>query len=210
MKAPISGRVGRAEITVGNLVQAGASPPLLTSIVSNDGIYADFDVDEQTYLQNVRNRATTADQEHRIPVEMTLQGDTGHVYRGTIESFDNRIDTGTGTIRARARFSNDDLALVPGMFASVRLAAASTSNAMLVPDDAVGTDQSKRFVFVVGHDRKADFREVKLGEEVNGERVVLAGLKSGETIVVDGLQRVQPGAVLAPHLAEPRRQFASN
>lgn len=207
VKAPISGRVSRAEITVGNLVQTSPAP-LLTTIVSDNGIYADFDVDEQTYLQSVRAHATTADQEHKIPVELSVQGDNGHVYKGTIESFDNKIDTGTGTIRARARFANEDGALVPGMFASVKLASAANSTVMLVPDDAIGSDQSKRFVFVVGQDRKAAFREVTLGQDVNGERVVLSGLQPREKIIVDGVQRVQPGAVVEPHLAGPK--LASN
>jgi multidrug efflux system membrane fusion protein len=200
VKAPISGRVSRAEITVGNLVQT-TTPPLLTSIVSDDGIYADFDVDEQTYLQSVRAHATTAAQEQKIPVEMTVQGDTGHTYQGTIESFDNQIATGTGTIRARARFANADGSLIPGMFVSVKLASATASRVILVPEDAVGNDQSKRFVFVVGHDHKATFREVVLGQEVGGNRVVLSGLHSGERIIVDGLQKIAPGADVDPHFA---------
>ena len=200
VKAPISGRAGRAEITVGNLVQAGANAPLLTSIVSDDGIYADFEVDEQTYLRSIHDHATTAGQEQHIPVALTVQGDD-HTYEGTIESFDNRISTGTGTIRARARFANADRSLVPGMFATVRLAGASDSRVLLVPEDAVGNDQSKRFVYVVGQGNKALFREVALGQSVGGERVVLSGLKSGERIVVDGLQRLQPGAVVAARFA---------
>jgi multidrug efflux system membrane fusion protein len=200
VKAPISGRVGRAEITVGNLVQAGANAPLLTSIVSDDGIYADFEVDEQTYLRSIHDHATTAGQEQRIPVELTVQGDS-RIYEGTIESFDNKISTGTGTIRARARFANADRSLMPGMFVTVRLAGAANSRVLLVPEDAVGNDQSKRFVYVVGQGNKALFREVTLGQSVGGARVVLSGLKSGERIVVDGLQRLQPGAVVAARFA---------
>lgn len=200
VKAPIDGRVGRAEITVGNLVQTTPAP-LLTTIVSNDGIYADFDVDEQTYLRTVRAHATTLEQEKKLPVQLTLPGDAAHTYDGAIESFDNRIETGTGTIRARAHFANTDGALVPGMFVSVRLWAATPSNAILVPEDAVGSDQSKRFVFVVTPGHKADYREVALGQEMDGKRVVLSGLHSGERIIVDGVQRVQPGAAVDPHLA---------
>jgi|HubBroStandDraft_5_1064220.scaffolds.fasta_scaffold21488_2 multidrug efflux system membrane fusion protein len=200
VKAPIDGRVGRAEITVGNLVQTTPAP-LLTTIVSNDGIYADFDVDEQTYLRSVRAHAATLEQEKKLPVQLTLPGDTAHTYDGAIESFDNRIETGTGTIRARARFANMDGALVPGMFVSVRLWAATPSNAILVPEDAVGSDQSKRFVFVVTPGHKADYREITLGQEMDGKRVVLSGLHSGERIIVDGVQRVQPGASVEPHLA---------
>jgi multidrug efflux system membrane fusion protein len=211
VKAPISGRVSRAEITVGNLVQLSPSAPLLTSIVSDDGIYADFEVDEQTYVRSVHSHATTAGQEEKIPVAMAVQGDSGHVYNGAIESFDNRIDTSTGTIRARARFANEDGALVPGMFVSVKLASATDSNVMLVPEDAVGNDQSKRFVFVVGNDRKAAFREVTLGQDVDGNRVVLSGLRPGEEIIVDGLAHVQPGAVVSPHFASlaSNRKLAS-
>jgi len=200
VKAPITGRVGRAEITVGNLVQT-QSAPLLTTIVSNDGIYADFEVDEQTYLRSVRAYAATVAQEQKLPVQLTLQGDATHVYDGMIESFDNKIETGTGTIRARARFANTDGALVPGMFVSVRLWAAEPSKTILVPDDAIGSDQSKRFVFVVTPTHKADYREVALGQEMDGKRVVLSGLRSGEKIIVDGVQRVQPGAPVEPHLA---------
>ncbi len=127
-----------------------------------------------------------------------------------IESFDNRIETGSGTIRARARFANTDGALVPGMFVSVRLWAAGPSKTILVPEDAVSSDQSKRFVFVVtpgGH--TADYREVVLGQEMDGKRVVLSGLHSGDRIIVDGVQRVQPGAAVDPHLAGPGK-LASN
>jgi multidrug efflux system membrane fusion protein len=212
VKAPITGRVGRAEIQIGNLVQTETgTSPLLTSIVSNDGIYADFDVDEQTYLENVRARAKTTDQESKIPVELTVQGDNGHVYKGMIESFDNKISTSTGTIRARARFANEDGSLIPGMFVSVRLASAADSKVVLVPEDAIGNDQSKRFVFVVGRDHKASFREVALGAEVGGDRVVTSGLHSGEHIIVDGLQKVQPGAVVAEHFADAsaERKYAA-
>jgi multidrug efflux system membrane fusion protein len=206
VKAPIDGRVSRAEITVGNLVQAGVNAPLLTSIVSNDGIYADFDVDEQTYLQSIRAHAATLGQEQRIPVQLSLQGDNGHVYQGTIESFDNKIATGTGTIRARARFANTDGALIPGMFVTVRLANAIDSKVLLVPDEAVQNDQSKRYVYVVGADRKAVFREIALGQEVEGRRIVTAGLHPGERIIVDGLQRVQPGAVVDARLTTAQAQ----
>jgi len=211
VKAPIAGRVGRAEVTVGNLVQTTPTPPVLTNIVSSNGIYADFEVDEHTYLQSVRNRARTAQQEQQIPVELSAQGDSDHIYKGQIESFDNRIDTGTGTIRARARFANEDGALIPGMFVSVRLASSANSNVLLVPEDAVGSDQSKRFVFVVGRDHKADFREVALGPDVNGERVVVSGLHGGEHVIVGGLQKVQPGAVVDDRLAAdmPPRKLAS-
>ena len=196
VKAPIGGRVSRAEITLGNRVQAGAGAPLLTSIVSNDGIYADFEVDEQTYLQSIRAHADTPAKERQVRVEVTAQGDEGHPYKGTIQSFDNRIDPASGTIRARARFDNRDNALVPGMFVSVRLASSSESAVLLVPERAIGTDQSKRFVYVVGDDNKVVYREVRLGQQARGERIVLAGVRPGDRVIVDGVQHVRPDATV--------------
>jgi multidrug efflux system membrane fusion protein len=196
VKAPISGRVSRAEITLGNLVQVTTGAPLLTSIVSADGIYADFDVDEQTYIRNIHAHAGTQADQQKIAVELTLAGDDGHVYKGFIQSFDNRISTGSGTIRARARFENTDGALVPGMFVSVRLANADDSSVLMVPERAIGTDQSKKFVFVADKDNKATFREVTPGQSVDGQRVVLSGLQPGERVIVDGIQHIAPGALV--------------
>jgi multidrug efflux system membrane fusion protein len=192
VKAPIAGRVSRAELTVGNLVQAGANAPLLTSIVSVDSIYADFDVDEATYIKSVRAHANTTEEERQIPVELRVQGDSGPAYKGTIYSFDNRINPASGTIRARARFANDDHTLVPGMFAAIRLASASEDKAILVPSRAIGNNQSKKFVYVAGDDNKVAYREVTLGKQVDGQRIVLSGLQGGDRVIVDGLQHVRP------------------
>jgi multidrug efflux system membrane fusion protein len=208
IKAPISGRISRAEITQGNLVgSATTAPPLLASIVSDDGVYADFEVDEATYLNNLRGRAAGADQQQKIPVELQVQGDSGHIYHGVIESFDNHIDAGSGTIRARARFANEDGSLIPGMFVSVQMGSGELDNALLVPERAIGNDQSKRFVFVVDRNSKAEYRPVTLGAEVDGKRVVTTGLKSGDDVILDGLQRLGPGA---PVTATSLRQTASN
>jgi len=196
VKAPINGRVSRAEITLGNRVQAGAGAPVLTSIVSNDGIYADFEVDEQTYLRQIRTHADTPAKEHQVRVEVMVQGDESHPYRGTIQSFDNRIDPASGTIRARARFDNKEGTLVPGMFVAVRLASSGESAELLVPERAIGTDQSKRFVYVVGDGNKVVYREVKLGQESRGERIVLAGVRPGDRVIVDGVQHVRPEAAV--------------
>jgi multidrug efflux system membrane fusion protein len=198
VKAPISGRLSRAEITLGNLVQSGQNAPVLTSIVSNDGIYADFDVDEQTYLQSVHPDADNQDKEHRIPVQLTLQGDDKTHYAGTIYTFDNRLNTATGTIRARAKFDNKDGKLVPGMFVTVKLGSGSKSDVLVVPDRAVGNDQNKKFVFVVGEDNKVAYREVALGRDIGGQRIVLTGLNPGDRVVVDGIQHVQPDAKVDP------------
>jgi membrane fusion protein, multidrug efflux system len=193
VKAPISGRISRPELTVGNLVQSAPNAPLLASIVSNDGIYADFEVDEQTYLNTVHARAETAADEQQLPVEMTLQGAEGRVYKGTVYSFDNKIDTSSGTIRARAKFDNADGSLVPGMFVSVRLGAGDHRNAITVPERAIVADLNKKFVYVVGKDDKAEMREVKLGATNDGERMVLGGLKTGVRVIVDGVQHIALG-----------------
>lgn len=193
VRAPISGRVSRAELTVGNLVQTSpGTPPLLTSIVSLDSVYADFEVDESTYIKSIRAHANTREKERQIPVELTVQGDTGHTYKGTIHAFDNRINPSSGTIRARARFANDDGTLVPGMFAAIKLASASENNAILVPSRAIGNNQSKKFVYVANDENKVAYREVTLGQQVDGQRIVLTGLQGGERVIVDGLQYLRP------------------
>lgn len=207
VRAPISGRISRAEITIGNLVTAGPTAPLLASIVSTDSVYADFQVDEPTYLKLTRAKAATGEQ--AIPVELTLQGDAATSYKGVIESFDNKIDTGSGTIRARARFDNKDGALISGMFVTVKLGSQIDHGALLVPEGAIGTDQNKRFVFVVDADSKAAFREVVLGPGVDGEREVLRGLRAGDRVIVDGLQHIVVGAPVQANArvadASPRR-----
>lgn len=197
VKAPISGRISRPEITVGNIVTAGPIAPLLTTIVSSEGIYADFEVDEQTYLQSIRSNSHDMDQERKIPVELKLAGGT-RVYKGTIYSFDNKINTSSGTIRARAKFANEDGGLIPGMFVSIRLASSYEFNAILVPERAVGSDQNKKFVYTVDKDNKVVYRQVELGQQVEGQRIVIAGVKAGERVIVDGLQHVKPETLVDP------------
>lgn len=208
VKAPISGRISRAEITLGNLVGSPtAPPPILASIVSDNGVYADFEVDEQTYIDVARNYGRTRQQQQKIPVDLAIDGDSGHVYRGHIESFDNRIDAGSGTIRARARFDNSDGGLIPGMFVTVRMGEGALDDALLVPESAIGNDQSKRFVLVVDDGNKAQYRAVRLGPQVDGDRVVRAGVKAGDRVILDHLQRLAPGA---PVLPRAEREAAGN
>ena len=197
VKAPISGRVGRAEITQGNLV-SNVNPPLLTTVVANENIYADFDVDERTYLQNVRAGAQGIAAERAVPVRMTIKGDENTVYDGTVHSFDNSINVTTGTIRARALFENKDAALLPGMFATVKLGRAGDSNNILIPQQTISTDQDRKFVYVVDDSNKVVYREVKLGASVDDKQVVIDGLKPGDKIIVDGVMRVRPGMPVAP------------
>ena len=203
VKAPISGRASRAEVTLGNLVQSGPGAPLLTTIVASDSIYADFEVDEQTYVQTIRGVANRREDERRVPVQLTLQSDTSQVYPGYIYTFDNRIDVASGTIRARAKFDNANGLLLPGMFVTVNLADASERDAVLVPDRAVGFDQSKKYVYVVDADNKVLYREVELGRQVQSQRIALKGVEAGDRVIVDGVQRVRPSMVVEVTEAGP-------
>ena len=209
VKAPISGRVSRAELTVGNFVQNGAAAPLLTSIVSENGIYADFEVDEQTYLSTIRDAAVGNVQEATIPVELTLPGDPGQTHRGFIQNFDNQLDSRSGTIRARARFDNVDATLMPGMFVSVRLASSRERELVVIPDRAIGFDQNKKFAFVVSAGNKVAYREIEMGRELGGQRVVLKGLHDGDRVIVDGVQRVHADAVVSPQEIVPPAPVAA-
>jgi multidrug efflux system membrane fusion protein len=184
--APIDGRASKAEITVGNLVDPAA---VLTSVVSLDRIYASFDGDEATYLR-LAGRARGG---KPVPVRVGLANEEGFPHEGKLEFVDNQLDTRTGSVRLRAVFANADGGMAPGLFARVQV-GGEERRATLIADRAVGTDQSHKFVFVVGAEGKAEYREVKLGPIADGLRVVRAGLKPGEKIVVNGLQRVKPGA----------------
>ncbi|WP_374475569.1 efflux RND transporter periplasmic adaptor subunit [Zoogloea sp.] len=196
IKAPIDGRMSRAEVTIGNLVGA-AGGPALTTLVSSDRIYAAFDVDEQTFLKSV-NPARTA-KGTSLPVHLGLADQDGYSAEGRIHSVDNRLDTTSGTIRVRAIFDNPDGRLVPGLYARIRLGSDTPREAVLIDDRAIGTDQDKRFVLVVGEGNRTAYREVRLGKLQEGLRIVEDGLKPGERIVVNGLQRVRPGDPVTPH-----------
>jgi multidrug efflux system membrane fusion protein len=185
--APISGRVSKEEITVGNLVDASA---VLTSVVSLGRIYASFDGDEQTYLR-VAKRAQAG---KPVLVRAGLANEDGFPHEGKLEFVDNQLDTRSGSVRMRAVFANEDHGMAPGLFARVQIGGGDERKEMLITDRAVGTDQSHKFVFVVDPQGKAEYREVTLGPVVDGLRVVREGLKPGEKIVVNGLQRVKPGA----------------
>lgn len=192
--APIAGRVSRAEITVGNLVAPG-NGPALTSLVSADHIYAAFDVDEQSYLKVVNGS-----QGKSLPIHLGLADDDGYSLEGKLSSVDNHLDSTSGTIRLRALVDNPDGKLLPGLYARIRLGAASQHEALLIDEKAVGTDQARRFVLVVGEDNRTAYREVRLGSLQDGLRVVESGLKAGERIVVNGLQRVRPGDPVTPNI----------
>ena len=194
--APVSGRLSRAEVTLGNVVSAGANAAPLTTLVSVSPIYASFDVDEQTYLQYI-NRARSGS---HVSVQLGLANETGYSRTGDIASVDNRLDTSSGTIRVRARFDNADGALVPGLYARIKVEGGEAHDALLIDDAAIGTDQDKKFVFVVDGQGRAAYREVSIGALHGNLRVITAGLHQGERIVVGGIQRVKSGDPVTPHL----------
>lgn len=191
--APIDGRVSKAEITLGNLVDASA---VLTSVVSLDRIYASFDGDEQTYLRV----GARAQRDKSAVVKIGLANEEGFPHEGKLEFVDNQLDARTGSVRMRATLANPDRALAPGLFARVQVGSGVANQAVVINERAVGTDQSRKFVVVVGADGKAEYRPVTLGPVVDGMRVVRSGLKAGEKIVVNGLQRVRPGAPVTPQI----------
>jgi multidrug efflux system membrane fusion protein len=196
VRAPVAGRAGKLEITAGNLVSAGPGAPVLTTLVSVNPIYAGFDADEQVVARALKDLPRRGGLQS-IPVELTTATDDEPL-RGRLQLIDNQVNAKSGTVRVRAVFDNADGSLMPGQFAKLRLGRSAPEQALLVNERAVGTDQSKKFVMVVGEDNKVAYREVTLGASVEGLRVVTSGLQPGERIVVSGLQRVRPGSLVAP------------
>ena len=202
IRAPIDGRVSRAEITPGNLVQSVPNAPLLTVIVAMTPVYADFDMDEAAYLSYVQAGLNANDKAGNIPVLVEPADGKSAPHRGFVTSFDNRIDPQSGTMRVRAQLDNPGGALIPGMFVRVKIAAPRQGAVLLIADRAVGTDQDKKIVQVIGKDNIPAPRVITLGGIADGLRIVTSGLKEGEMIVVNGLQRVMPGAPVAPALVD--------
>jgi multidrug efflux system membrane fusion protein len=196
--APVTGRVSRAEITAGNLVEAGLNAPVLTTVVSVSPVYVEFEMDEQTYLKYATSGAAGNTGIDHIRVAMGLANQDGYPNQGHLESLDNQLDTTSGTIRVRAVFDNPDNVFAPGLFARVRVGAAPQTPSILADDRAIGTDQDKKYVMVVDESNRAQYRAVALGSIVDGMRVVRSGLQKGERIVVNGLQRVRPNALVNP------------
>ena len=200
--APIDGRVSRHLVSVGNLVQGSESgATLLTSIVSITPIYVYFDMDEATYQRNSRlwfegKRPSSRDTPN--PVEITLVGETKPSHTGKMDFLDNRLDVGTGTLRGRAIVENTDQSILPGQFARVRVIASGEYEALLVPDAAIATDQSRKIVMVVKADDTVEARPVTLGPLDQGLRVIREGLKPEDRVIIDGLQRARVGAKVTP------------
>jgi RND family efflux transporter MFP subunit len=202
VRSPIAGRVSRAEVTAGNLVQAG--PPdatLLTTVVSLDSMYLYFDSDEQTYLRYSGRAAAAGNRgwrDARFPVYLGLANETGFPHEGHLDFVDNAIDPASGTIRTRAIFSNRDRRFTPGLFARVKLVGSKRAPALLVRDAAIGTDQDRKFVLVLGKGDSVQYRAVEIGPLADGLRIVRSGVQAGDKVVVTGLMRVRPGIKVTP------------
>ncbi|MGV2124953.1 efflux RND transporter periplasmic adaptor subunit [Agrobacterium vitis] len=210
VRAPVSGRVGKLEVTAGNLVASGSSSSVLTTLVSVDPIYASFNVSEQLVAKALsqlpQTGAALADID-RIPVEIGTLVDDGTPIKGKLQLINNQVDAASGTIGVRAVFDNPGGRLIPGQFVRVRMGQPVPENKILVSERAIGTDQDKKFVFVVDADNKVNYRQIQLGAVAEGQRVVESGLAAGDTIVVNGLQRIKPGAIVAP---QPEEKLAAS
>lgn len=200
--SPINGRASRAEVTRGNLVTGGSNGgTLLSSVVSMDPIYLYFDADEQSYLryaQMARSGERPSSRDSQNPVQVGLADEEGFPHAGSVDFIDNQLNPQTGTIRARAVLANKDGRFTPGLFARVQLLGSGEYAAILIEDRAVNTDQSQKYVFVLGPNNQIEYRKVTLGRVIDGLRIVHEGLKAGDVIVVNGAQRIHPGVTVTP------------
>ncbi len=200
--APISGRVGRAEVTAGNLVTGGSgTSTVLTSIVSLDPIYVYFTPDEHSALDYLRRQRAAG--EDKVTVEMAVEGDEGFPHIGYLDFIDNQLDAATGTLLVRALFDNPDGLLLPGLFARLRLPAGPASQVLLVPEAAIILDQTWEILMLVDTDNVVQRRRVETGSTVDGMTVIRNGLAAGERVVVEGTQRARPGSLVTPELQVP-------
>ena len=193
VRAPISGRAGRALVTAGNLVTAGDSASVLTTLVSLDKMHVHFDTDERTFLhyaELARKGERPSENGAGVPVQVGLVGEEGFPHTGVVDFLDNQVDPATGTIRARALLDNADRAFTPGLFARVRVLGSGEFKAMLIDDKAVLTDQDRKYVYVVDAKGQAQRKDVELGRTANGLRIVEKGLASGDKVIVSGVQKV--------------------
>lgn len=212
VRAPVAGRVSDRRASLGDYVTAGQT--VLTRVVSVDPIWFTFDGAESFYLKYIRQDASGERQSSRYapnPVEIQLADESGYRWKGRMVFVDNALDPRSGTIRARAEVRNPDGFLVPGLFGRARLLGSGAYKGLLVPDEAVITDQTRRAVFVLGKDNKVEMRNVELGPMVEGLRVIRSGLKPSDKVVLDGLARLQPGAVVTPKQSaiKPRAKNAA-
>ncbi len=205
VRAPVAGRVGKVEITAGNLVAGGSASPALTTLLSVDPIYAGFNASEEMVaaaLAALPASDGALPPIEQIPVEVGTLADAGTPIRGKLQLIGNEVDAASGTIAVRAVFDNPGGRLIPGQFVRIRMGEPRAESKILVSERAIGTDQDKKFVFVVDKDNKVAYRPVVLGSLSGSERVVESGLAAGDKVVVNGLQRIRPGAVVDPQVQE--------
>ena len=197
VRAPIDGRVSNARVTLGNLV---TSADVLTSVVSVNPVYVYFDADEHTWLKldHLRAKARAQDRSAYMAVAMGLADEQGYPHAGRLDFVDNQLHSDSGTMRLRAVFDNANGLLTPGLYAHVRLQAGQPEPRILIDDRAVGTDLGNQFVYVLDKQHKVQYRRIVTGSLFHGMRVVAQGLKPGDVIVVNGLQRVRPGVAVNP------------
>ncbi|MFT6029183.1 MAG: multidrug efflux system membrane fusion protein [Oleiphilaceae bacterium] len=205
--APISGQVSRANITAGNYVTAGEQ--VLTSIVSIDVIHAYFDVDEQTF-SGLTSLRESLGEDSPVIAEMQLLGEEGFKHKGKVDFIDNKLDPNTGSIRLRAMFKKQKYEFLPGMFARVRLKVQEKVSRMMIDEKAISTDLSHKYVLVVGENNVVEYRPVILGKRIGNLRIVTSGLKDGDTIIVDGVQRARPGTPVTPTETEEKNTHSYN
>lgn len=201
IRAPISGRIGKIEVTAGNLIAAGSSSPILTQLVSLNPIYASFEADESVVsgvLSDLPEGVHARNFIDRVPVQMDIAGRSD--VKGTLQLVDSSVDPQSGTVRVRAVFDNADGSLMPGQFARLKMGRSKTTEAVLVHERSIGTDQNKKFVMVVKPDNTTEYREISVGAKSDGLRIVTSGLSAKERIVVNGLQRIRPGALVEPQM----------
>jgi RND family efflux transporter MFP subunit len=207
-RAPIAGRIGDRRVSPGNLVTGGTSgnTTLLATIVSTDPIRFEFSFDESSYLRLLRAsdvHRETADARTPAPVKLKLIDEPDFTHQGRMDFLDNVIDRSSGTIRGRAQIANPEGLFTPGMFARIEFASSAPYEALLVPDVAIGTEQARKYVLVVGADGVANPKYVELGQVLDGMRVIKSGLAPTDRVVVNGLMRVRPGQKVAPHPPAP-------
>lgn len=197
VRAPIDGRAGRAQVTAGNLVTAGDGASVLTTLVSLDKVHVYFDADEATFLryaQMERNGERPSERDASLPVQVGLVGEDGYPHAGQVDFLDNQVTRSTGTIHVRALLDNRERRFTPGLFARVRLLGSGRFEALLIDDKSVLTDQDRKYVYIIDEDGKAQRRDVQLGRSAEGLRIVEQGLKPGDKVIVDGVQKVfMPG-----------------
>jgi RND family efflux transporter MFP subunit len=202
VRSPIDGRVSRALLTEGNYVSGNAdSATLLTTVVSVDPIYVYVDMDEASFLKF--NALTSAkkldtDADGKVPVDLELASESDFTHHGRVESFDNQLNADTGSILLRAIFSNEDGQIVPGLFARIRVPLSERHPAMLVEEQAIGTDQANKFVLTLSPTNTLQYQPVEIGPVIDGKRVIRTGLMPGEKVVVNGMARVRPGMTVNP------------